>query len=55
MNAIWDLDTFTINELDRLIDIDKELKEMGLDGLNEDMMLEVHAELSRRDADWPAC
>jgi len=47
--AIWDFGTFDTEDLERLIEIQDELEEMGLDGLfDEDMMLEVCAELQKR-------
>jgi hypothetical protein len=47
--AIWDFGSFDIEDLERLIEIQDELEEMGLDSLfDEDMMLEVCAELQKR-------
>ena len=46
--ALWELDTLTTKQLNRLNKIDNELQEMGLDGLDQDMMAEVDAEIQRR-------
>jgi hypothetical protein len=48
--AIWDFDMFETDDLERLCEIQGELEEMGLNILDEDMMGEVAAELSRRTA-----
>jgi hypothetical protein len=47
--GIWDFDVFEDEELERLIEINKELVDMGLDVLPEEMMDEVNAELQHRN------
>ncbi len=47
--GIWDFDMFDDEQLERLIEIDQELKDMGLDGLDEDMMDEVRSEQHYRN------
>ena len=46
--AIWDFDTFETDDLERIMEMASELQEMGLDVLDEDMLVEVQAELARR-------
>lgn len=49
---IWDVTNVETEKLKSLVIIDHALRDMkfdGLDGLDEDMMAEVKAELKRRD------
>ena len=49
--GIWDFDTFETEDLERLLEMQGELEEMGLPDLfDEDMIFEVAAELDRRTA-----
>jgi hypothetical protein len=46
--SLWDFDMYDIEQLERLLKIDKELREeYGLQ-LDEDMVAEVKAELTRK-------
>lgn len=50
--ALWGFDTFETKDLERIMKINAELVEMGLDGLDEDMLAEVVNEIeSRPDED----
>lgn len=49
--AIWDFGTFETDDLERILEMKDELDEMGLDLFDEDMLMEVRAELSNRSND----
>ena len=49
--AIWDFGSFETDDLERLEEIDDELKEMGLDLFTDEMRAEVQHELSKRSSD----
>jgi hypothetical protein len=49
--AIWDFGSFETDDLERLEEIDDELKEMGLDLFTDEMRVEVQHELSKRSSD----
>ncbi len=49
--GIWEFDTFEKDDLERILEIHEELREMGLDGLDDDMLAAVSMELSDREDD----
>lgn len=54
--GIWEFDSeaFPTENLERILEINEELRDMGFDGLDEEMIAEVNAELARREEDEDA-